>query len=150
MAFAAVVLAAWWLRGRPQSAVGVASRVAASPLPAMRDPLAPVAVTVVPSPAVAEGRLAPTAPALARFVYAQNWDAPPGPAFAAFRAWTDRYRAAAGAASTVLVAEGVTLARERRGEMRSLMERDPGAAFGATVPAAVRAVLPAAVLAELE
>ncbi len=87
----------------------------------------------------------------ARLAYAQAWDGPLPPALAAFRAWTDRYRAAASpAARRDLEAEGVALARARRPELRRLIISDPQRALAVTVPAAVRQALPAAVLAELE
>jgi M6 family metalloprotease-like protein len=88
---------------------------------------------------------------LERFAYAQGWAAPQPAAMTAFREWTDRYRTAKTAVDRgAIEAEGVTLAHARRAELRRMIERDPERALQATVPAVIRQMLPAAVLAELE
>lgn len=88
---------------------------------------------------------------LGRLAYAQGWSAPQLPELMAFAAWVERYRGAATSADrAALESEGVALARARRPVMLRMIQRDPQRALAATVPAAVRQVLPASVLAELE
>ncbi len=137
--------------------------------PAGSAPLVAAAPTSAPPPAVAavveqessvaldaRGAVAaaaelPPAAALAPFRYAERWDGPLAPALAAFRAWTQRYLAAGSAAErSALEAEGIALAQARRPVLRTIIARDPEAALAMTVPAAIRAGLPAAVTAELE
>jgi hypothetical protein len=85
-----------------------------------------------------------------RLAYAHGWSGALPPAMAAFRTWTETYRAAAPAARPALETEGVALARARRVEMRRLIRTDPAEALRVTLPAVVRQILPAAVLAEVE
>ncbi|MEY2878600.1 MAG: hypothetical protein RLZZ15_980, partial [Verrucomicrobiota bacterium] len=87
---------------------------------------------------------------LARLAYAQSWAHELTPALAAFRAWTERYRAVAPAERAALAPEGVALAQARRTVMLDLIKTDPQHALAVTVPAVVRADLPATVLAQLE
>ncbi len=88
---------------------------------------------------------------LERYAYAQAWtDAAQPESFGAFRAWTDRYRAAPAAARGALVEEGVSLARSRRVALLDLIRSDPQRALAVTVPAAVRRDLPPEVAVELE
>ncbi len=87
----------------------------------------------------------------AELTYAQAWAGGQPGALAAFRAWSECHLAAPDAAArAALEPDGVALARARRPEMRALIQADPARALALTVPAAVRRVLPAAVLAELE
>jgi uncharacterized delta-60 repeat protein len=83
-------------------------------------------------------------------IIGSGWKAPLPPAFAAFRAWTARYLAADPAARSALVAEGATLAHERRAELARLIKADPASALAKAVPMIVRQQLPAAIGAELE
>ena len=70
---------------------------------------------------------------------------------ARFRDWTLRYFGAVTSVDrTALEAEGQVLARQRRPALRALIERDPRLALAASVPAAERERLPAAIVAELE
>jgi hypothetical protein len=87
---------------------------------------------------------------LRHFAYAQAWRETPLPALAAFRDWTDRYRAATPRDRLGLEAEGVALAQARRPILHRLIKLDPEGALAVTVPAVVRQTLPASVLAELE
>lgn len=87
---------------------------------------------------------------LERLAYTQAWDAPQFPTLMAFRDWAERFRAVPSDQRRALAAEGVELARARRPDMLRLIQRDPQRALAATVPAALRQILPAAVLAELE
>jgi hypothetical protein len=96
------------------------------------------------------GRVEEVATPLQRFGYAHAWNGPLTPAMAAFQTWTEAYRAAPAPGRANLVAEGVSLARARRVEMRRLIVEDPARALAVTVPAAVRQVLPSEVVAELE
>lgn len=107
---------------------------------------------VPPRPAAAGGEARPPEwqDRTVRLAYAQGWSGNLPPAMTAFRAWTERYRAAAPAERAALVAPGVELAQARRAEMRRLIRTDPAEALRVTVPAAVRRELPAAILAELE
>lgn len=85
-----------------------------------------------------------------RLAYAQAWDRAEEPALAAFRAWARRYVTAGPAARFALENEGVELARVRRSVMKRLIEKEPERALAVTVPAGLRALLPAVVLNELE
>jgi hypothetical protein len=117
---------------------------------APRLPAAALRPDSLPPAEAAAGRFA-TAPDRERLAYAQRWTGDQPAALAAFRAWTERYRATTDpVAQATLVAEGVALAQARRPELLALIKADPEQALALTVPAAVRAVLPAAVLAELE
>ena len=88
---------------------------------------------------------------LERHAYAQAWaEAAQPAALDAFRAWTERYRAASAPVRGELVADGVALAQARRIVMRELIVADPQRALALTVPAPVRRDLPAEVIAELE
>ena len=123
-------------------AATVATHVVASVRPA-----APVADQAQSSDVAAQHRQL----TLERLAYAQGWDEPQPAALVAFHDWAQRYRSATTAvARAALEAEGVELARARRPEMKNLIQRDPQRALAATVPAVVRQILPAAVLAELE
>ncbi|WP_414664608.1 hypothetical protein [Horticoccus sp. 23ND18S-11] len=88
---------------------------------------------------------------LEQFGYAQAWNEPTPPAaFAAFRAWSERFRQTPAADREALVAEGVALARTRREALQRVMVADPRRALALAVPAVVRRDLPAVVAAELE
>ena len=71
-------------------------------------------------------------------------------ALESFRRWAGRYQEAPSTLCPALVEEGVTLARERRNQLRELITTDPELALAAAVPDAVRADLPSAVVAHLE
>jgi M6 family metalloprotease-like protein len=86
-----------------------------------------------------------------RLSYARAWAGSLPPELARFRDWSARYFAVTTSTErTALEAEGLTLARMRRAAMRALIEKDPAQALAVAVPAAVRAKLPAAIVAELE
>ncbi len=85
-----------------------------------------------------------------RLAYATGWQGVLPPKLEEFRAWVQRYQAAAPTAKPALVAVGVELARSRRAEMHRLIRTDPAEALRVTVPAAVRREMPAEVQAELE
>lgn len=86
-----------------------------------------------------------------RLAYSQAWrQANMPPELAAFRAWVGRFQRADPAERTALTPEGVTLAQARRPAMHEMIKTEPQRALALTVPAAVRQVLPATVLAELE
>ena len=72
----------------------------------------------VPVPAsAAEPKQSVRSQTLVRLAYAQAWNSGLPPAMAAFRAWTERYRATLDRAARVaLEEEGVALARARRTE----------------------------------
>ncbi|MCI0746685.1 MAG: PKD domain-containing protein [Verrucomicrobia subdivision 3 bacterium] len=59
-----------------------------------------------------------------------------------FNEWSSRYGATRGEERAALEAEGVRVARERRGELKKLIETDPKRALQTTVPVAVRERLP--------
>ena len=138
-----LALAGWWCAGGGPVAAG------------RREPArALVGGSARPAAVPAEAPNAPGAegePALrARLAYAQAWAGAEEPALAAFRAWVQRYAGADAAGRAVLEPEGVALARVRRGVMKRLIEREPARALAVTVPADVRALVPAAVAGELE
>ncbi len=82
---------------------------------------------------------------------AQSWvEAAPEEEFAAFQMWTARWAATAPAERAALVSEGVALATTRRAALRAMIEKDPGRALDRAVPVAVRRVLPAVVVAQME
>lgn len=122
-----------------------AADVAASPT---SRPTSAAPSAAAPSPP--ENFVSARSQALTRLAYAQRWDEPQPPALAAFRDWAERYRHAAPAARRALEAEGVALAQARRPAMLELIKTDPQYALAVTVPATLRQILPAAVLAELE
>lgn len=141
-----LVVMAWWWSGtrrsdRPTHASSAAavSHVARGTGQGSAAPSAPLVSSV-----------APASTALAALAYARTWSAEGLPALAAFQEWTRRFLAAGPGQRTALEPEGVALARTRRAAFRALIERDPRAALAATVPMAVRAQLPALVVAELE
>ncbi len=116
-------------------------------------PISPAAALAGGTPGgieTAAGASAARREVLERFAYAQAWMGPAAPAFAAFRDWTERYRNAAPSARAALEPEGVALARTRRPVMHAMIVQEPQRALANTVPAAVRAFLPANVLAQLE
>ncbi|MGH8021288.1 MAG: MBG domain-containing protein [Opitutaceae bacterium] len=88
--------------------------------------------------------------AAAQFAYAQGWNEGQPPTMAAFRDWVSRYQNSSPDVRARLAAEGVALAHARRAEMVALIVDDPRRALELTVPAVVRAALPAGVRAELE
>jgi hypothetical protein len=93
----------------------------------------------------------PSAAELQPFTYAQAWTSPQPTALAEFRDWAVQYqRAATVAERTALEPAGIALARARRPVMRALIESEPKTAFAVTIPAEIRALLPAAIVAELE
>ncbi len=137
--------------------VGRVSWRAASPRGEMVAPWAATAAGRSPTTVATTGNELASAAAqnrqlaLERLAYAQGWDEPQPAALVAFHDWAQRYRSATTAAArAALEAEGVELARARRPEMKRLIQRDPQRALAATVPAVVRQILPATVLAELE
>ncbi len=98
-----------------------------------------------------EAKAAQRRETLARYAYAQAWaDAAQPEALGAFRAWTERYRAASAAERAALLDEGVALARTRRAAMLDLIRTDPQRALAVTVPVSVRRDLPAEIVTELE
>ncbi len=104
---------------------------------------------IEPSPATADAESPVLAhPGFEDLTYATGWRTEHKPEFAAFKEWTERYTAAADKAA--LVPEGVALAQSRRPAMAELIVADPRAALASTVPAMVRAQLPAEVIAQLE
>ena len=116
---------------------------------------APLAVTMPaverpspagPTPALVPAPVAPTA-ALGIPILPQPL---PGTVSAQFFDWLRRYLEAAPAERPALVAEGVRLAAARRVEFKNLIASDPRRALEEAVPMAVRALLPAEVLAQLE
>ncbi|HEX9782956.1 MAG TPA: MBG domain-containing protein, partial [Opitutaceae bacterium] len=84
------------------------------------------------------------------FAYGQRWPGTQPPELNAFRNWVERYRTAVPSDRTVMVAEGVALARARRMAMLALIQNEPRLALSLTVPASLRETLPATILAELE
>jgi M6 family metalloprotease-like protein len=107
----------------------------------------------VPSTDVAKPRkpAADLAPELAHLAYARAWSGDQPGAFAQFRTWVSRYLAATAADEREsLLGEGLPLARARRVAMRTLVEKDPEQALALTVPASVRARLPASITSEME
>ena len=115
---------------------------------ARRDPAGGPGGVPVPIPSVPPAR---ERELRARLGYGHAWHGDGQPAaLVAFREWVDRYRGAAPGDRAALAAEGRGLAQARRGEMRALIVRDPARALAVTVPAALRAELPAEVRAELE
>ncbi len=92
-----------------------------------------------------------TSSEIVRTRYGTAWAATQQPELAAFRTWTDRYRNAPdGETRTELEAEGLVLAQARRKVISDLLRQDPEKALAVTVPAAVRAEMPAAIAGELE
>ncbi len=72
-------------------------------------------------------------------------------ALAAFHFWANRFTAVSNAANRPqMLAEGVALARQRRGVFAKLLQSDPARALAETVPAAVLEQLPAEILEKLE
>ncbi len=71
-------------------------------------------------------------------------------AFARFKDWTQRYLATDPASRAGLVPEGVELAGARRAALKELVRNDPERALELTVPAGIRAQLPAEVTSLLE
>jgi len=87
----------------------------------------------------------------ALLAYSQDWNRELSPPLAAFREWTERYRAPSDrAVRDALEQEGLMLAQSRRTEMLAVIKTDPQRALAITVPAVVRQSLPASVLDELE
>ena len=128
------VLKTSWTTSAPLSA-GANAALSVSSIPAT-DPTAAAAAQLA---------------AFNRLSYARAWAGSLSPELASFRDWTVKYFGVAKSAErTALEAEGLTLARMRRAVMRALIENDPAQALAAVVPAAVRAKLPAAIVAELE
>ncbi len=145
----------WWFASKTPAGAPAVAQVAApaSPAAAPKASASPApsspAASAATAPAGNSGTtIAPSAPA--QFSYAQGWNQPQPDAFAAFRAWTERYLAASSAVRAALEAEGLTLAQQRRVAMKQLIERDPRLALDLTVPAAVRTSLPTTIVAELE
>lgn len=83
-------------------------------------------------------------------VVGSAWGDVEQPEFAAFRAWTERYLAAAPAGRAALLAEGRSLAAARRAVLAELIKSDPRSALAAAVPMAVRQELPAEIVSLLE
>ena len=135
----------WFVRGGDATWVAAEpAEVAPRPNVAAAGPDSPLRV------ATGDGRSA-VAALRERLAYAQGWTGVQPPALAAFRAWTERYLATTDpVARATLAGEGVALAQARRPEMLALIKAEPERALALTVPAAVRAELPTAVLVELE
>jgi hypothetical protein len=93
--------------------------------------------------------VSPTAP-FARLTYASGWETEKRSGFVEFNHWAQRYLNTAAGSRPALVAEGVALAKTRRELLAQLIRTAPQDALAATVPADVRARLPAEVLAQLE
>ncbi len=83
-------------------------------------------------------------------VIAAGWKTAAQPGFAAFCDWTSRYLAAAPAGRSLLLAEGLDLAQQRRATLKQLIRSDPREALAAAVPMVVRQQLPAEVVQQLE
>jgi len=117
--------------------------------PAPSSPSAPVA-TRLPAPVGTawnpwRAQLPATKPAVEDVT---EWPANRAEPFERFRAWQEKFRAAADQAA--VTAEGVALAQTRRAAMARWIERDPEFALAQAVGPDARRELPAAVLAELE
>lgn len=134
---------AWWA-GRGPGAADSAGRAGRMPEDRGSDR------RTAPRGIASEGNPVVQVPLTERLAYAQGWSAALPPAMAEFRAWTETYRAADATVRPALEASGVALARARRAEMRRLIRTDPAEALRVTLPAAVRQILPVAVLAEVE
>ena len=72
------------------------------------------------------------------------------PAFARFSEWFGRYAEAAPEARADLEEQGIALARQRRAELKRLIETDPKQALDLAVPVSVRRALPQSVTGLLE
>ncbi|MFO1487032.1 MAG: proprotein convertase P-domain-containing protein [Verrucomicrobiota bacterium] len=104
-----------------------------------------LAVTLLAAPSLT------AAPSTKGLQYADGWHSPAGiPAVDSFNAWAGQYTAASSAVREGMIAQGVTLAQQRRTALAALIRQSPAKAFEAAVPAAVLGQLPAAVSAELE
>lgn len=82
--------------------------------------------------------------------YATGWSTPQRAELVPFSEWADRYLRSDALERAALEAEGVAVGRERRRVMRELIASDPRGALAASVPIAVRQLLPTLVQAELE
>ncbi len=154
---AAVALGIVWLGSRrhepvvvtlpspDRAAVAVAAAV---PKPAVVAPTAAEPIPAAPrasEPSVrtGPGRVLPSTESL--------WKTHPvEPAFARFQDWAARLERATPAQRSALEAEGIALAKDRRGKMSDLIEADPRRALELAVPDAIRELLSPIVLAELE
>ena len=67
-----------------------------------------------------------------------------------FRAWSERYVAAAPDERVKMVADGVELAKARRPILKQIIRDDPRSALANAVPMVVRQQLPPSILAQLE
>jgi M6 family metalloprotease-like protein len=85
-----------------------------------------------------------------RFAYAQDWEAAQPSEMAKFREWTRRYASTVAHERPALDSEGLELARARRPLMHALIKSDPQRSLALTVPAPIRQILPAPIVAELE
>ncbi len=85
-----------------------------------------------------------------RTVLSSAWLDDAAPAQVAFRAWTESYLAAAPSERGALEPAGVALTEARRAELAERIKLDPEGALAAAVPLALRARLPATVVARLE
>jgi len=85
-----------------------------------------------------------------RWQFGTHWRKENHPALAAFSDWAQRYLAADEAERGGMVAEGATLAQERRAVLRELIMTNPREALASSVPFAVRQQLPAAITTQLE
>ncbi|MBI5771885.1 MAG: immunoglobulin domain-containing protein, partial [Verrucomicrobia bacterium] len=139
---------AWWRRDHAAGTPAAPRPAAVASQPASTDPVPPVSPPSEETARAAE----PAGPDLRRLTYGTAWNAAAQPPpLVAFRDWVERYFAAGSpAARAALEPEGRSLAQARRAAMRALIEHDPHLALALTVPAAIRPLLPAAILAEVE
>ncbi len=136
----------WSFRTQPEGSVVTLPPLVAATAPAPISPPRPT--DTHPAPAT----IAAAVPAStdAWRVIGSGWAGAEQPEFAAFRAWTERYLAAAPADRAALLAEGRERAEARRAVLAQLIKADPRAALAAAVPMAVRQELPAEIVALLE
>lgn len=111
--------------------------------------LAAAALILPRRPGPAPRRPAEPRPAPMRLEGAPAAAAEKGP-FGAFRAWAERYAAAAPAERRVLEAAGERLALARREALRRLIDTDPERAIATALPRRIAAAMPPAVARHLE
>lgn len=133
----------WSFRTQPEGSVVTLPPLVAATAPAPISPPRPTDTHPAPAAIAA-------ASTDAWRVIGSGWAGAEQPEFAAFRAWTERYLAAAPANRAALLAEGRERAEARRAVLAQLIKADPRAALAAAVPMVVRQELPAEIVALLE